>query len=63
MGEGEESPEIRRERMRQEELKQDPTRSISGGGLPDLVGSLGWKGTGFVILLMMLGFILYTIFS
>jgi hypothetical protein len=27
-----------------------------------LVGSLGWKGTGILILVIILGFIIYTVF-
>ena len=62
MSEERESPERRRERMRQEELKRNPAGSFQGGGLPDLVGSLGWKGTGILILVIVLGFIIYTVF-
>ncbi|WP_226577719.1 DUF6366 family protein [Halobacillus litoralis] len=57
-----EKPETKREKLRQEELKKDPSGSIHGGGLPDLVGNLGWKGTGMIILILLAGFILYTIF-
>ncbi len=62
MREVRESPERRRERMRQEELKRNPAGSMNGGGLPDLVGSLGWKGTGILILVIILGFIIYSVF-
>ncbi|WP_163581494.1 DUF6366 family protein [Gracilibacillus saliphilus] len=62
MTEEKETPERRRERMRQEELKKNPSGSIYRSGLLDLVGSLGWKGTGILILLIILGFIIYTIF-
>lgn len=36
------TPEIRREKMRQEELK-NPSSSIHGSNLADLVGGLGWR--------------------
>ncbi|MEQ2467755.1 DUF6366 family protein [Niallia hominis] len=55
------TPEIRREKMRQEELKH-PSSSIHGSNLADLVGGLGWKGTGILILVLIAGFILYAAF-
>lgn len=65
-----EDPEIRREKLRQEELKRrNPTGNINdsfnraqSGGLVDLVGSLGWKGTGILILLIIIGFFVTSIF-
>ncbi|MGD7045076.1 DUF6366 family protein [Jeotgalibacillus proteolyticus] len=57
-----ETPERRRERMRQEELKRNPSGSIHGSGLADLVGSLGWKGTGVLILLILAGIIAAAVF-
>ncbi|SHM44567.1 DUF6366 family protein [Gracilibacillus kekensis] len=57
-----ESPEYRREKMRQEELKRNPSGSIHGSGLPDLVGSLGWKGTGILLLIIVLAVIVYYVF-
>ncbi|WP_400247544.1 DUF6366 family protein [Niallia sp. JL1B1071] len=54
-------PEIRREKMRQEELKH-PSSSIHGSNLADLVGGLGWKGTGVLLLVLIVGFILYAAF-
>ena len=56
-----ETPEERRERMRQKELK-NPSSSIHGSNLSDLVGGMGWKGTGILILLLILGFIIYAVF-
>ncbi|MYL48347.1 hypothetical protein GLV98_02580 [Halobacillus litoralis] len=56
----EEKPETTRERLRQEEWKKDPSGSIHGGGLPDFIGNLGWKGTGILILVLISGFIIYT---
>ncbi|MDM5308380.1 DUF6366 family protein [Peribacillus frigoritolerans] len=64
MQENKETPERKRERLRQEELKRNPTGSLNdafnkanSGGLADLVGSLGWKGTGILILVIIIGFI------
>lgn len=61
MDKNKETPEMRREKMRQEELK-NPSSSIHGSNLSDLVGGLGWKGTGILILLAILGFIIYAVF-
>ncbi len=57
-----ETPEARRERLRQEELKKNPAGSIHGGGLQDLFGDLGWKGIGILILLIIVGSIIYLAF-
>ncbi len=57
-----ESPEERRERMRQEELKGNPGGSSHGGGLQDLIGDLGWKGTGILILLIIFSMVIYLAF-
>ncbi|GAB3056570.1 DUF6366 family protein [Virgibacillus ainsalahensis] len=62
MSENQETPEERRERLRQEELKRNSAGSFYGGGLPDLVGGLGWKGTGILILIIIVGFIIYSVF-
>ncbi|HZH61580.1 MAG TPA: DUF6366 family protein [Metabacillus sp.] len=62
MSEERENPETRRESVRQEELKRNPAGSVNGGGLSDLVGGLGWKGTGILILVLILAFIIYTVF-
>ncbi|MCP8616190.1 DUF6366 family protein [Salirhabdus salicampi] len=55
------TPKERRERLRQEELR-NPSSSIHGSNLADLVGSLGWKGTGILILVIILAFIIYAVF-
>ena len=55
------TPEIRREKIRQEKMKH-PSSSIHGSNLADLVGGLGWKGTGILILVIIVGFILYGVF-
>jgi hypothetical protein len=61
MSENQVTPEERRERMRQKEL-QNPSGSIHGSNLSDLVGGMGWKRTGILILAIVLGFIIYTAF-
>lgn len=57
-----ETSEQRRERVRQEELKKRPAANLkdasdraNSGSLTDLTGSLGWKGLGLLILLLMAG--------
>lgn len=56
-----ETPEERRERMRQKELKS-PSSSIHGSNLSDLVGGMGWKGSGILILVIIIGFIIHATF-
>lgn len=63
-----ETPERKRERLRQQELKNNPTGNLNdsfnranNSSLVDLVGSLGWKGTGILILVIILGFIIYSV--
>ena len=49
--------------IKQKELwKHAPSSSIHGSNLSDLVGGLGWKGTGILILLAIFGFIIYAVF-
>ena len=69
MSKDKETPERQREKMRQEELKRNPTGNMNdafnranSGGLVDLVGSLGWKGTGILILVIIIGFIIASFF-
>lgn len=54
-----ETPKERR--LRQKELEK-PSSSIHGSNLSDLVGGLGWKGTGIIILVLILAFIVYDVF-
>ncbi|UJL47076.1 hypothetical protein KFZ58_03830 [Virgibacillus sp. NKC19-16] len=61
MGKDNETPEERRERMRQQELKK-PSSSIHGSNLSDLVGGLNWKVTGIIILVLILGIAVYAVF-
>ncbi|MGP4074003.1 DUF6366 family protein [Piscibacillus sp. B03] len=61
MNKDHESPEERRERFRQEELK-NPSSSVHGSNLADLVGGSNWKVTGSLILIAILIFLIYAIF-
>ncbi|MGG0276561.1 DUF6366 family protein [Bacillus rhizoplanae] len=61
-----ETPKEKRERLRQNELKNNPTGSLNeglkreeNGNLVDLSGGMSWKGTGLLILVLVLGFIIY----
>ncbi|MEK4091780.1 DUF6366 family protein [Viridibacillus sp. FSL H8-0110] len=63
-----ETPEEKRERLRQSELKNNPSGSIhdalnrgSSGNITDLTGGMGWKGTGILILVLFFGYILYNL--
>ncbi|WP_093041735.1 DUF6366 family protein [Thalassobacillus cyri] len=55
------TPELRREGLRQKELN-NPSSSIHGSNTSDLAGSINWKGTGILILLIIVGFIIYAVF-
>lgn len=64
-----ETPERRREKLRQEEAKRTPTGNINdafnraeNGNLTDLAGSLGWKSTGILILVVIIGFVIAPLF-
>ncbi|EKN63745.1 DUF6366 family protein [Schinkia azotoformans] len=64
-----ETLEQKRERLRQQEIRNNPTGKLNdslnraqNGNLVDLVGSLGWKGTAILILVIVLGFIIYSVF-
>lgn len=61
MSEHRKNPEDRRERLRQEELKH-PSSSVQGSNLADLVGGLGWKSAGIIILVLLLILILLFVF-
>lgn len=69
MSENKEEEERRKERLRQEELKRNPTGNMNdsfnragSGSLVDLVTGLGWKGTGILILVIIAGFIVASFF-
>ncbi len=61
-----ETPEDKREQLRQCELKNNPTGSLqdslnrgANGNLTDLTGGLGWKRTGVVIIGLIVGIVIY----
>lgn len=65
MSRDKETPERTRERLRQGELKRNPTGNMNDafnkagtGNLADLAGSLGWKGIGILITVILIGFVL-----
>ncbi|MBN8234085.1 hypothetical protein JF544_02455 [Halobacillus kuroshimensis] len=51
-----------RERMRQKDLKRNSPGREHSGGLMDLAGGLGWKGTGLILVGLILAFLLFSIF-
>lgn len=60
-----ETPERTRERLRHEELKNNPFGHMKdgidraqSGSLVDLVSSLGWKGTLVLIIVIIVGLII-----
>lgn len=60
-----ETPGQMRERLRQTELKNNPFGTFSDGinrsvfgNFADLVGGIGWKATGIIILIV-IGFIIF----
>ncbi|KAA0766176.1 DUF6366 family protein [Bacillus sp. SH5-2] len=64
-----ESPEEKRERIRQSELNNNPTGTLQDGlnraesGSPvDMTGGMNWRSTGVIILVLLLGYIIYTYF-
>lgn len=64
-----ETPEERRESLRQEKLKGNPTGNLNDsshranyGSLVDLVGGMGWTGTGMLIILIVVGFVIFSLF-
>ncbi|MUV38740.1 hypothetical protein JNUCC1_02611 [Lentibacillus sp. JNUCC-1] len=61
MSKGYETSEQRKERLRQAELKSSSS-SMHGRNLADLAGGPGWKGTGIVILILLLAYLGYTFF-
>ncbi|MBM7651100.1 DUF6366 family protein [Neobacillus cucumis] len=70
MSRDKETPERARERLRQEELRRNPMGNMNdafnragSGNLADLAGSLGWKGIGVIILVIIIGFVVASIFS
>lgn len=65
MNENKENPEKSRERLRQEELKRNPTGNLNDAFNRANSGSfvdLGWKGTGILIIVLIVGFIIFSVF-
>jgi len=69
MSENNEAPERRRERLKQEEIKRNPAGNVNdafnrseAGNLSGLAGSLGWKGLGILITVLIIGFIVVSLF-
>ncbi|MDQ0297692.1 hypothetical protein J2S78_000100 [Salibacterium salarium] len=69
MSANKETPERRRERLRQEELRKNPSGNMkdasskaNSSGLVDLVNSLGWKGMGILIVVIIVGYIIASLF-
>lgn len=68
MKETKETAERKRERLRQQQIKGNPAGNLRDsfnraetGGLVDLVGSLGWKGTGILILVIIIAVIVVSL--
>ncbi|MBC1373282.1 hypothetical protein HCA55_09065 [Listeria booriae] len=64
-----ESPQQKRERLRQEELKDNPLGSLNEGlkrsqqGNPtEFVGGMSWKVTGIAILVLIIAVIVFAYF-
>ncbi|QFF99177.1 hypothetical protein PB01_10235 [Psychrobacillus glaciei] len=60
-----ETPENRRERLRLEELKRNPIGNLNDAFNRASSGSfmdMGWKSTGLLILVLIVGFIIVSIF-
>ncbi|MGF9887486.1 DUF6366 family protein [Priestia megaterium] len=69
MSENNKAPERRRERLKQEEIKRNPAGNVNdafnrneAGNLSGLAGSLGWKGLGVLIAIIIIGFIVVSLF-
>ncbi|MFC7371872.1 DUF6366 family protein [Fictibacillus iocasae] len=65
MVENKETPEQKRERLRQEESKRNPTGNMNdalnraqAGNLTDAAGGLGWSGFGLLILIIVISFVI-----
>ncbi|MCP1451018.1 DUF6366 family protein [Priestia megaterium] len=69
MSEDKETPERIRERLKHEEVKRNPTGNMNdafnrnqAGNLSGLAGSLGWKGLGILITVLIIGVIVVSLF-
>lgn len=68
MNSDKEIPKNKRERLRQEDIKRNLSSNIGdgvnrsqSGNLFDLVGSFGWKGTGVLIVIILIGYIVLSL--
>ena len=60
-----ETPEEKRERLKQSELKNNPTGSLNDGmnrGTSGNLNGLGWKETIVLVLVLLIGYITYKLF-
>jgi len=60
-----ETPEEKRERLRQNELKNNPTGSLNDGinrGSGGNLNGMGWKETLVLALVLFIGYITYKLF-
>lgn len=64
-----ETPQEKRERLRQNELKNNPLGTLNeglnraeNGNLVDVSGGMGWKGMIFLIFVLFIGYIIYSYF-
>ena len=64
-----ETPKEKRERLRQKELIKNPGGALRDGfsrgenvNLSDLSGGMGWKGTGLLIVVLIIGYVLFKLF-
>lgn len=57
-----ETPGEKRERLRQQELRNNPDGSSKGQGLQDISGGMGWKGTALLFVILIIGALLYLYF-
>ncbi|NYF25414.1 hypothetical protein HDC33_002239 [Sporosarcina sp. JAI121] len=69
MNNRQETPAGKRERVRQEELKGNPTGALKegldraeNGNLVDLAGGMGWKDMVILIIVLIVGYVLYKLF-
>lgn len=63
------TPQEKREQLRQKELKNNPLGSLNeglnraeNGNLVDASGGMGWKGMVFLIVMLFIGYIIYSYF-
>lgn len=59
------TPEEKREHLRQSELKNNPTGSLNDGinrGTSGNLNGMGWKETLIVVLVLFIGYMIYQLF-